>query len=111
MGYKGNPEYITPEFLLHDDTVMHYAELLSLASEHGLYNVVKADLSLLFIEYERLIQHFVVCFDKIASAKPLLDRKSREAIAVQYRRAAMNGQEITPRVAQFIDYLAGMLER
>ena len=111
MGYTGKPEYMSPEFLLHDDNVSLFAELLSVADANGLYNSVQAELFMLLIEYKRLIEGFAKCRERIAAASPSLDMDQRKALAARFKHACMDGEEITPRLAQFIDYLADMIER
>ena len=111
MSYTGKPEFMSPEFLLHDDNVILFAELLSAADANGLYNSVQAELFMLLIEYKRLIDGFAKCRESVAAASPALDMDQRKAVASRFKQACMNDEEITPRVAQFIDYLAGMIER
>ena len=101
---------MTPEFLQHDDNVRLFAELLSVADAHGLYNPVQTELFMLLIQYKRLVDGFVVCYDKVASGPAFADHDQRKAVAAHFRQTASNGEEITPRVAQFIEYLASMIE-
>lgn len=111
MSHLDKSYFLGPEFAKNSSIPDSVADLLSLAADHGLYNVVGIELGELLDKYLGLLKTFLKVYVQIHSAPGSVDVNVRQDAAARFRSGAkIISNEIDEQVASFIDYLARTIE-
>ena len=104
--------FLSPEYAKDSSTPGLIADLLTLASDNGLYNVVGIELGQLLDKYRGLVQLFANVSGQFSSAPGAVDKNVRQDAAARFRRSAkVLSDEIDEQVSTFINYLSDLIER
>lgn len=104
--------FLSPEFAKDSSTPGLIADLLSLASDNGLYNVVGIELGQLLDKYRGLVQLFANVYGQISSAPGAVDKNVRQDAAARFHYGAkVIANDINEQVSIFIGYLSDLIER
>ena len=100
-----------PEYLLKDETVKVYADIMVLLDEHGFANTIGADLFLLTVDLHGLISDFVKTYERLHASGDLADSDQRKTSAERFRQHVLHGDAIAPRFTGLVDFMTEMIER